>query len=117
MSKETADAFVACGPARVWSGPVATLCAAMVTSVGEERFSLRASTRHATHYVVKIDIGGVAGLLATLLGKQPPDSHVWILGGEAAAFVKAEGPSYLGGPVWHTELASPSWPPSPVAAK
>jgi hypothetical protein len=97
--------------------PTPRLVKLQITSAGEERFSIGASSRLATHYVVKIDIGGIAGLLAPLLGKQPPDSHVWILGGDASAFVKAEGPSYFGGPVWRTELASPTWPRSPVAAK
>src|SRR5207253_10971097 len=27
--------------------------------------------------------GGVAGLIARLLGKQPPDTHVWVLTGDA----------------------------------
>jgi len=49
-------------------------------------------------------------LIAPLVGKQPPDSHVWILGGDAPAFVKAEQALYIGGPVWRIELASPSWP-------
>ena len=80
-----------------------------VTSVGEEPFSIGGSTRKATHYVVKVEIGGVSGLVAPLLGKQPPDSHVWILGGEAPAFVKSEGPLYLGGPLWRIELTSPVW--------
>jgi hypothetical protein len=81
-----------------------------VTAVGEERFSTGATSRTATHYVLKVEIGGVSGLLAPLLGKQPPDSHVWILGGEAPAFVKSEQPLYFGGPVWRIELVSPSWP-------
>jgi hypothetical protein len=81
-----------------------------VTAVGQERFSTGGTGRTATHYVLKVEIGGVAGLLAPLVGKQPPDSHVWILGGEAPAFVKSEQPLYFGGPVWRIELVSPSWP-------
>ena len=81
-----------------------------VTAVGEERFSTGATSRTATHYVLKVEIGGVSGLLAPLLGKQPPDSHVWILGGEAPAFVKSEQSLYFGGPVWRIELVSPTWP-------
>lgn len=52
------------------------------------------------------------GLIVTapLIGKQPPDSHVWILAGEAPAFVKSEQPLYNGGPVWRIELVSPVWP-------
>jgi hypothetical protein len=86
-----------------------------ITSAGEEPFTVGGSTRKATHYVVKIEIGGVPGLLAPLLGKQPPDTHVWILGGEAPAFVKSEGPMYLGGPLWRIELTSPVWPKSAPA--
>ena len=67
------------------------------------------NTKHETvRYVVKVKIGGVAGLVAPLLGKQPPDTHVWVLTGDAPAFVKLEGPLYAGGPVWRIELATPA---------
>jgi hypothetical protein len=67
------------------------------------------NTKHETvRYVVKVKIGGVAGLVAPLLGKQPPDTHVWVLTGDAPAFVKLEGPLYAGGPVWRIELAPPA---------
>jgi len=65
--------------------------------------------KHKTvRYVVKVKIGGVAGLVAPLLGKQPPDMHVWVLTGDAPAFVKLEGPLYAGGPIWRIELATPA---------
>ena len=67
------------------------------------------NTKHETvRYVVKVKIGGVAGFVAPLLGKQPPDTHVWVLTGDAPAFVKLEGPLYAGGPVWRIELATPA---------
>ena len=79
---------------------------------GKDPMSLASSRREALHYVIKVEIGGVTGLLAPLLGKQPPDAHVWILGGEAPTFVKSETLSFLGGPVWRTELVAPEWPKS-----
>jgi hypothetical protein len=89
-----------------------------ITSQGETPFSVGGSSRKATHYVVKVEIGGAAGVVAPLVGKQPPDTHVWILGGEAPAFVKSEGPLYFGGPIWRIELVSPVWPPvAPVDSK
>jgi hypothetical protein len=88
-----------------------------LSAAGEESFATAGTARKATHYVVKIEIGGLAGLIAPLIGKQPPDSHVWILGGDAPAFVKSEGPMYLGGPVWRIELVSPVWPKSPPTTK
>lgn len=84
-----------------------------ISPQGEEPFSIGGSHRKATRYVVKVELGGVAALLAPLVGKQPPDIHVWILGGEAPAFVKSEGPLYAGGPVWRIELATPDWPKKP----
>jgi hypothetical protein len=83
-----------------------------ISPSGREPFSTGGTSREALHYVVKVEIGGIAGLLAPLVGKQPPDSHVWVLGGEAPAFVKAELPLYLGGPLWRIELVSPVWPHS-----
>jgi hypothetical protein len=50
--------------------------------------------------------------MAQLLGKKPPDTHIWILQGEAPTFGKSEGPLYLGGPIWRIELTSPVWPPN-----
>ena len=79
------------------------------SSKGKESFSLGGSQREALHYVIKIEIGGVAGVVAPLLGKQPPDAHVWITSGENPTFVKSETLSFLGGPMWRTELAAPTW--------
>ena len=81
-----------------------------ITAGPPARFSTGQRGRTATHYVMKVEIGGLSGLLAPLVGKQPPDSHVWILGGDAPAFVKAEQAFYVGGPIWRVELASPTWP-------
>jgi hypothetical protein len=90
--------------------PKARLVKLAISEAGEESFTIGRSERKAIHYVLKVDIGGVSGLVAPLVGKQPPDSHVWILGGEAPAFVKSEQPLYNGGPVWRIELVSPVWP-------
>jgi hypothetical protein len=81
-----------------------------ISPVGEEPFSVGGGERKAMHYVLKIEIGGVAGAIAPLVGKQPADIHIWIFGGEAPAFVKSEGPLYAGGPNWRIELSSPVWP-------
>ena len=81
-----------------------------VTPQGREDFSTGDAHRVAMHYVVKVEIGGLTGALAEILGKKPPDIHVWILEGEAPTFVKSEGPLALGSPTWRIELISPVWP-------
>lgn len=102
--------------ALVAATPKPRLVKLAISVAGNERFSTGGAVREAAHYVLKVEIGGVAGLLAPLLGKQPPDSHVWILEGEAPAFVKAEQSLFPGGPVWRIELANPVWP-APAASK
>lgn len=81
-----------------------------IAPAGEDPFTVGRSQRKATHFVVHMQIGGIAGLVAPLLGKQPPDTHVWMLEGDAPAFVGSEGPFAAGGPVWRLELVSPVWP-------
>lgn len=74
-----------------------------ISNAGAEPYPSAGPDRRVTHYVVKAEIGGLAGWLAPLVGKQPPDTHVWILDGAAPVFVKSEGPLYVGGPIWRIE--------------
>ena len=81
-----------------------------VTPTGtRDPFWIGYSKYDAAHYVLKIDIGGIAGKVAPLVGKQPPDSDVWILDGTPRLVVKFEGQLFEGGPVWQMELAAPTW--------
>jgi hypothetical protein len=87
----------------------------VVNAQGREPFSLGGFNREAVHYVAKVDLGGVAGVVAPMVGKQPPDSQIWILAGEAPVVLKSETLSYMGGPIWRMELASPVWPQASAA--
>jgi hypothetical protein len=79
-----------------------------VTPQGADPFSVGNIQRRATHYVVKIKIGGVAGAVAPLVGKQPPDIHVWVVDGGAPGFVKFEGALEENGPMWRIRMAPPA---------
>jgi hypothetical protein len=89
--------------------PKPRLVKLLISPEGEDTFSVGGSSHKATRYVIKVEIGGVAGLAAPLVGKQPQDTHVWILGGAAPAFIKLEGPLCQGGPTWRIEPTSPVW--------
>lgn len=52
----------------------------VITPQGEDWFLVGGSHRKAIRYLLKVDIGGVAGVVAPLIGKQPADTHVWLLG-------------------------------------
>lgn len=81
----------------------------VISPEGGDTFSVGGAHHKATRYVVKTELGGVAGVVAPLIGKQPKDERVWVVGGIAPAFVKMEGPLAYGGPVWQIELTSPVW--------
>jgi hypothetical protein len=85
----------------VVAAPKPRLVKLAISPCGEAPFSLVGSPRKAMHYAVKIELGGVAGAVAPLIGKEPPDIHIWIIGGVAPAFVQEEGPRYEGGPIWN----------------
>ena len=89
--------------------PKPRLVKLVVSKGGDEPFSVGGGRRQAAHYVLRVDIGGVTGLLAKVFDKEPPDSHVWIAEGEAPAFVKSEAALFTGGPLWRMELTSPVW--------
>jgi hypothetical protein len=94
----------------VVAGPKPRLVKIVAHSAGTESFSLLGFNREAVRYVAKVELGGVAGVVAPVIGKQPPDSQIWIVGGEAPGFLRSETLSYVGGPMWRIELASPVWP-------
>lgn len=84
-----------------------------LTPQGEETFSVAGSYRKAIRFRVRVEIGGITGVIAPLIGKQPADTSVWISVGAVPTFVKSEGPQYVGGPIWSIELTSPVWARTP----
>ena len=83
---------------------------------GQEPFSLVDTPQKALHYEIKIEIGGVTGMVASMIGKQPPNIQLWIVGGEAPVFLREEGQTYQDGPIYTIQLVSPVWPNSPHSA-
>jgi hypothetical protein len=88
-----------------------------ITTQGEDTFSVIGVSYKATLYVVKVEIGGIAGAIAPLVGKKPADTKVWVVAGGTPAFVKAEQSLYPGGPVWRIEMATPVWPNAPKTSR
>ena len=81
-----------------------------ITREGEDRFAVAGSPHSGVRYRVHVKFRGLAGVAASVLGKEPPDYHVWIMEGPAPVFLRSEGPLFNGGPAWRIELASPEWP-------
>ena len=96
--------------------PKPRLAKLVISSVGEDHASVAGNTRKATHYEIKIDLGGIAGVIAPIIGKAPPNIQAWTISGGATTFAKEVGPLYAEGPMMTIQLASPSWPQESKAA-
>jgi len=81
-----------------------------ITAAGRDSLTIGGVGRKALHYILKVDIGGIAGVVAPLIGKQPPDSHVWILQEQVPAFLRSQSPMFAEGPLWQIDLIAPAWP-------
>jgi hypothetical protein len=89
----------------------------LLAGEGEDSLTIAGVRHKATNFRIKIELGGVTGLVAPIVGKQPSDTHVWVLGGEAPAFVRQEGQFYEGGPIWRVDLTAPIFAASSAGAK
>jgi hypothetical protein len=90
--------------------PKPRLVKLVISRVGEDNASVSGNTHKAIQYNIKIDLGGLAGMIAPIVGKAPPDIHIWTIGGTATTFARETGPLYAEGPLMTIQLASPSWP-------
>jgi hypothetical protein len=95
--------------AYVAATPAPRLVKLVVGDSGTVKFGIAGSSRTAIDLIVKTDIGGIAGLIAPLVGKQPPDAHVWVSQDAVPVFLRSDAPMYAGGPLLRTELTSPQW--------
>ncbi|HJV65463.1 MAG TPA: hypothetical protein VJ550_07020 [Geomonas sp.] len=77
---------------------------------GEEKVHVGDLPKTASHYILKPKLGLLLKIPAAILGRTPPDSHLWTIFAEVPAFVKLEGPLATDGPIWRVELTSPVWP-------
>jgi len=77
---------------------------------GEGSVLVGGDTKRVTRYLVKLEIGGLTGVIASLIGKKPPDLRYWFVTGDVPAFVRFEGAMFLNGPVWRLDLATVEWP-------
>jgi hypothetical protein len=84
---------------------------------GEDRVRVGGAARRANRYIIHIEIGGLAGVVAPIVGKKPADMQMWAISGDAPLFIGMRGALYPEGPVWTMELTSPTLPPgSPATA-
>ena len=85
-----------------------------IKPAGKGTFRVGGATRRANRFNIHVEIGGVAGVIAPVIGKQPPDTQIWVMDSEVPMFLRMEAAFYENGPIWTTELAAPVWPKAAV---
>lgn len=77
---------------------------------GNDKVDIGPDAREADRFNIHTDIGGIAGVVAPIVGKQPPDIKLWVAGKDLPVFVRMDAPLYEEGPIWTVLLSAPSWP-------
>ncbi|WP_263385614.1 hypothetical protein [Granulicella arctica] len=90
-------------------GAKARLVHLSIKPTGSLPFTVGSLHRKATDFTIHVELGGVAGVVAPIIGKQPDDYHIWLQSGTPPAFVREEGPLYEYGPIWRIEQISPGF--------
>ena len=81
----------------------------LISPEGEQSFHMGGQTLKATVFRIHPELGGIAGLIAQLIGVQPKDVMVWVLEGEEPAVVRIVGQLGGYGPVVSSELEGTSF--------
>ncbi len=84
---------------------------------GQDIFRSAGLRNKAIRFKLHVELGSIAGVVAPIIGKEPPDTRVWISLGEVPAVIRSEQPLYEGGPVLRTELISPIWQTAATAER
>ena len=81
----------------------------LISPEGEQPFHTTGQTLKATVFRIHPELGGILGVIATLIGLQPKDVMVWVLEGEEPAVVRVVGQPGGYGPVLSSELEGTSF--------
>jgi hypothetical protein len=81
----------------------------LISPEGEQPFQTAGQTLKATVFRIHPELGGIVGVIASLIGLQPKDVMVWVLEGEEPAVVRIVGQLGGYGPVVNSELEGTSF--------
>ena len=81
----------------------------LISPEGEQPFNKTGQTLKATVFRIHPELGGILGVIATLLGLQPKDVLVWVLEGEEPAVAVVVGQLGGSGPVVSADLVGTSF--------
>ena len=81
----------------------------LISPEGEQQFHIEGQTLKAAVFRIHPELGGIAGVIVSLIGLRPKDVMVWVLEGEEPAVVRIVGQLGGYGPVVNSELEGTSF--------
>jgi hypothetical protein len=88
-----------------------------VTSAGTQTFHIAGVTRKATVFRLKPEIGGAAGVIAPIIGKQPPDILISVLEGDPPVILRIVQQLAQDTPTLDIQLAGTTFPKNSTPSK
>ena len=85
------------------------LATLVISRAGEDAYSLEGMHRTASKIEIKVELGGITGVVAPILGKEPKTTYAWMAGGQVPMFFRIQTQFYEGAPLWTIEQTSPAW--------
>jgi hypothetical protein len=86
------------------------LASLVIARAGQDAYSLGGMHQTASKLEIKVQLSGVVGLVAPIIGKEPRTSYAWMAGGRVPMFIRLQTQFYEGAPLWTIEQTSPVWP-------
>lgn len=86
------------------------LATLVISRAGEDTYTLGGERQTAKKLQLKVDLGGVAGFIAPIIGKEPKPTYAWMVDGQIPMFMRIQTQFYEGAPLWTIQQTVPEWP-------
>ena len=82
----------------------------VIAREADKHITIAAARYTVTRYLLAIELGGIAGVVAPLIGKQSANMHFWNTGGDVPVLIRQEGQFLKRGPIGRVEQILPIFP-------
>ena len=86
------------------------LATLVISRSGEDAYTLAGERQTAKRLEVKVELGGLAGVIAPVIGKEPLPTYFWMADGHVPMFIRIRTQFYEGAPPWTIQQTAPAWP-------
>jgi len=86
------------------------LATLVISRAGHGAYTLGGERQTAKKLEINVKLGGVAGLIAPIIGKEPKPTTAWMAAGRIPMFIRIQTQFWEDGPLWTIQQTAPEWP-------